>query len=160
MTAVVPPSPPTQPPAPPAPQPAVVVPDPPVPLTRLSPGARLDGIVLAQDVKGQVQIQTSLGTLAVQTNVPLPRDAAVVLVVQSLGPQVQLQIVSIDGRPPVFADGFDPASGVPRSAYTVRWHVPPRSIDDCAGARLWWVVETDHPDCPILPLRIRHECTG
>ena len=99
MTAVVPPSPPTQPPAPPAPQPAVVVPDPPVPLTRLSPGARLDGIVLARDVTGQVQILTSLGTLAVQTNVPLPRDAAVVLVVQSLGPQVQLQIVSIDGPP-------------------------------------------------------------
>ena len=81
----------------------MVVPDPPVPLTRLSPGARLDGIVLAQDVKGQVQIQTSLGTLAVQTNVPLPRDAAVVLVVQSLGPRVQLQIVSIDGRPPAAA---------------------------------------------------------
>ena len=99
MTAVVPPSPPTQPPAPPAPQPAVVVPDPPVPLTRLSPGARLDGIVIARDVTGQVQIQTSLGTLAVQTNVALPRDAAVVLVVQSLGPQVQLHIVSIDGRP-------------------------------------------------------------
>ena len=99
MTAVVPPSPPTQPPAPPAPQPAVVVPDPPVPLTRLSPGARLDGIVIARDVTGQVQIQTSLGTIAVQTNVPLPRDAAVVLVVQSPGLQVQLQIVSIDGRP-------------------------------------------------------------
>jgi len=99
MTAVVPPSPPTQPPAPPAPQPAVVVPDPPVPLTRLSPGAPLDGIVLARDATGQVRVQTSLGTLAVQTNVPLPRDAAVVLVVQSLAPQVQLQIVSIDGRP-------------------------------------------------------------
>ena len=35
-----------------------------------------------------------------------------------------------------------------------------RSIDNCAGARLWWAVETDNPDCPILPLRIRHECTG
>lgn len=130
MTAVVPPSPPTQPPAPPAPQPAVVVPDPPVPLTRLSPGARLDGIVIARDVTGQVQIQTSLGTLAVQTNVPLPRDAAVVLVVQSLGPQVQLQIVSIDGRPlaaalrlpvpsaPAPAAAILAAAGAPASAGT------------------------------------------
>ena len=25
---------------------------------------------------------------------------------------------------------------------------------------LWWVVETDHPDCPVLPLRIRHGCTA
>ncbi len=70
------------------------------------------------------------------------------------------RIISADGRPPVFADGFDPESGESRSAYTVRWNVPPRSIDNCAGARLWWVVETDNPDCPILPLRIRHECTG
>ncbi len=100
MTAVVPPPPPTGPSVPPAPQPIVVVPDPPVPLTRLSPGARLDGIVLAQDAKGQVQIQTSLGTLAVQTTVPLPRDAVVVLLVQSLGPQAQLQIAFLDGRPP------------------------------------------------------------
>lgn len=90
----------------------MVVPDPPVPLTRLSPGARLDGIVLARDAKGQVQIQTSVGTLAVQTNVPLPRDAAVVLVVQSLAPQVQLRIVSIDGRPPAAALRL-PVPGVP-----------------------------------------------
>ena len=33
-------------------------------------------------------------------------------------------------------------------------------VEDCGGERIWWVVETDHPDCPILPLRIRHECTG
>ncbi|MFQ5619338.1 MAG: hypothetical protein ACE5FR_10225 [Rhodospirillales bacterium] len=112
MTAVVPPSPPTQPPAPPAPQAAVVVPDPPVPLTRLSPGDRLDGIVLARDAKGQAQIQTSLGTLAVQTNAPLPRGAAVVLVVQSLGSQVQLQIVSVDGQPLAAALRL-PVPGIP-----------------------------------------------
>ena len=95
----------------------MVVPDPPVPLTQLSPGARLDGIVLARDAKGQVRIQTSVGTLAVQTTVPLLKDAAVVLVVQSLGPQVRLQIVSIDGRPLAAALRL-PFPGVPASAAT------------------------------------------
>jgi hypothetical protein len=26
--------------------------------------------------------------------------------------------------------------------------------------KLWWIIETDRADCPILPCRIRHECTG
>jgi hypothetical protein len=33
-------------------------------------------------------------------------------------------------------------------------------MSGCDNAKLWWVVETDHPDCPVLPLRIRHDCTG
>jgi len=82
-----------------------------------------------------------------------------------------VRVVSMDGRPfrvitagagpPRYADGFDPARDEPRLAYTLRWevHYPVRT-DDCGGERLWWVVETDHPDCGVLPLRIRHECTG
>lgn len=70
------------------------------------------------------------------------------------------RVLSADGTAPVHSDGFDPGRDGPRDAYTLSWHVPARGIDDCAGARLWWVVETDHPECPILPLRIRHDCTG
>ena len=70
-------------------------------------------------------------------------------------------IVTAGGEPPRYAGGFDPGRDKPRNAYTLRWSVKyPASEDDCGGERLWWVVETDHPDCPILPLRIRHECTG
>ncbi len=69
------------------------------------------------------------------------------------------RVVSAGGAPPVHADGFDPA-GPPRSGYVLRWSVEPRSSGDCEGAPLWWVIETDHPDCPVLPLYIRHECTG
>ena len=70
-------------------------------------------------------------------------------------------IISAGGEPPRYGDGFDPARNEPRLAYTLRWevHYPVRT-DDCGGERLWWVVETDHPDCGVLPLRIRHECTG
>ncbi len=70
------------------------------------------------------------------------------------------RIISTDGEPAIFLDGSDPNSDQPRNAYTVRWNIEPRGVDDCDGARLWWVVETDHPECPILPMRIRHECTG
>ena len=82
-----------------------------------------------------------------------------------------VRVESMDGRPfrvitagagpPRYADGFDPARDEPRLAYTLRWEVHyPTRTEDCAGERLWWVVETDHPDCGVLPLRIRHECTG
>ena len=82
-----------------------------------------------------------------------------------------VRVVSMDGRPfriitaggesPRYGDGFDPARHEPRLAYTLRWVVDyPARTDDCGGERLWWVVETDHPDCGVLPLRIRHECTG
>ncbi len=82
-----------------------------------------------------------------------------------------VRVTSMDGRPfriitagggaPRYGDNFDPNCDEPRLAYTLRWEVNyPSRTDDCGGERLWWVVETDHPDCGVLPLRIRHECTG
>jgi len=65
-------------------------------------------------------------------------------------------IVSSNGGKPSFVD-FDPAKDSPRSQYRLNW-----SVDGwpCEGMRLWWIIETDRADCPILPCRIRHECTG
>ena len=70
------------------------------------------------------------------------------------------RIVSANGESPVYVDGFDPQTDQPRNAYEVQWNIPPRTVENCQGMRLWWVIETDHPDCPILPMRVRHECTG
>jgi len=71
------------------------------------------------------------------------------------------RVITAGGEPPRYGDGFDPARDEPRLAYTLQWEVHyPTNTDDCGGERLWWVVETDHPDCGVLPLRIRHECTG
>lgn len=66
------------------------------------------------------------------------------------------RIVSSNGAPPSFVD-FDPTKDAPRSSYKVNWSVEGWP---CEGMRLWWVIETDREDCPILPCRIRHECTG
>jgi hypothetical protein len=106
-------------------------------------------------------------------------DADVALIVRSEPPYIDalngvdsgtVRVESTDGKPfsilsaygsdPVFADGFDPGADDARNAYTLQWDVAFPTMSGCDNARLWWVVETDHPDCPVLPLRIRHDCTG
>ena len=64
------------------------------------------------------------------------------------------RILSSGGTTPIF-EGPPPAE--PRAVHTIRWNLAGRS---CEQMPLWWIVATDHPDCPIVPLRIRHECTG
>lgn len=64
------------------------------------------------------------------------------------------KVVTAGGAAPVFV-GFDPAKDAPRSEYELRWNLP-------AGATppVWWAVETDRADCPVIPLRVRHDQTG
>jgi hypothetical protein len=66
------------------------------------------------------------------------------------------RILGAGGSAPQFV-GFDPAADAPRAEYTLRWTAPSQP---CEAMPLWWVIETDRPDCPLVPLRIRHECTG
>jgi hypothetical protein len=63
-------------------------------------------------------------------------------------------IVSSGGRAPAF-DG--PAPQGPQNAQRIAWNIAGIA---CERMPLWWIVVTDHPDCPIVPLRIRHDCTG
>ncbi len=63
-------------------------------------------------------------------------------------------ILSAGGKPPVYAG---PAPSGPSNAARLSWSIAGL---DCARMPLWWIVVTDHPDCPIVPLRIRHDCTG
>ncbi|MDA1262016.1 MAG: DUF1573 domain-containing protein [Planctomycetota bacterium] len=65
-------------------------------------------------------------------------------------------ILSAGGVAPKFL-GFDPTKDAPKSSYTLRWTLPNTS---CETMPLWWVVETDRVDCPLIAMRIRHECTG
>jgi hypothetical protein len=82
----------------------------------------------------------------------------------------QVRVSSIDGAPfrilsaygqaPAYADGFDPARDEPRGAYTLQWNILYPQQADCDAAKYWWVIETDHPDAPLVPVEIRHDCTG
>jgi hypothetical protein len=66
------------------------------------------------------------------------------------------RVLSAGGSAPQFV-GFDPGVDAPRGEYTLRWTAPSQP---CEAMPLWWVIETDRQDCPLVPLRIRHECTG
>lgn len=114
MTTVVPPGVPPTPPTPPTPPPVTAtVASPPPSLTQLPVGTRLDAtVVLADTGRGQVQIQTALGNLTLQTPLALPKDAQLVLQVLALVPQVQLAITSVDGKSPLLALGR-PATPAP-----------------------------------------------
>ncbi len=77
-----------------------------------------------------------------------------------------VKLKSIDGKPfrilksgeaaPVFR-GFDPAKDAPRAEYEILWDLSGRGCDTMP---LWWPVFTDRADCPVVPLRVRDECTG
>lgn len=60
------------------------------------------------------------------------------------------------GRDPVYI-GFDPAKDAPRAEYELAWDFAGTAP---TGMPLWWFVFTDRPECPVIPLRVRHENTG
>ena len=63
-------------------------------------------------------------------------------------------ILRAHGLTPEFV-GFDPATDLPRSEYTLSWDL--RRFE---GVIPWfWVIETDRPDCPLVDARIRHSST-
>ena len=64
-------------------------------------------------------------------------------------------VVSVMGQKPVFV-GFNPGSDAPRNNYTLRYDL--RSYP-CNAMPMYAIIETDHPECRILDMRIRHECT-
>jgi hypothetical protein len=75
------------------------------------------------------------------------------------------RILAANGAPPVYADDFDPARDEPRSDYLLSWDMTmydPMTCEDAEGNRMpnWWVVETDHPEAPIVDVFVRHNpCT-
>lgn len=75
----------------------------------------------------------------------------------------QVVVESIDGRPftiwaanrqPPEYIGFDPATDEPRNAYVLQWDVSQYTQQTMPG---WWVIETDHPDCPVVDVWVRHQ---
>ncbi len=64
------------------------------------------------------------------------------------------RILSAGGGPPSFV-GFDPAKDEPRAEYTIQW-----SVAGLQTLPIWWTLETDRAEAPLLPLRVRHESTG
>ena len=66
------------------------------------------------------------------------------------------RILGVCNQPPQYAGPSSDLDG-PRSSYSLVWDLG--RVPDL-GKRIWWVVFTDHPECPVLPLRIRNAATG
>lgn len=75
----------------------------------------------------------------------------------------QVVVESNDGRPftisaanrqPPEYIGFDPATDELRNVYVLQWDVSQYTEQTMPG---WWVIETDHPDCPVVDVWVRHE---
>lgn len=114
MATVVPPPPPIPLPLPSQPAPLLLIASPPPALAQLPLGTLLEGTLLGSGVGRQVQIQTSFGTLAAQTGFSLPANVTLGFQVTGLTPQLQLRIVSVNGRPIPFAGrGGLPIPGTP-----------------------------------------------
>ena len=64
------------------------------------------------------------------------------------------RICHVHGEPPEYI-GFDPALDAPRSQYLIRWDITKY------GDKIppYWIIVSDREDCPILPIRVRHEST-
>lgn len=61
-------------------------------------------------------------------------------------------ISAANRRPPEYI-GFDPATDEPRNAYVLEWDVSQYTQQTMPG---WWVIETDHPECPVVDVWVRH----
>jgi hypothetical protein len=73
------------------------------------------------------------------------------------------RILSVQGNPPNLVD-FDPVKDSPRNSYKIKWDFSYYNSHACADEQgkpmpEFWVVETDHPDCPVFDIQIRHACT-
>ncbi len=104
MATVTPPPPPPPPTPPQGPSaPTVTVNNPPASLMAATLGSKFDGLVTIQDGSGVLQVRTPVGTLAVQTVLPIPQGSTLALTLQTLLPQAQLLITAIDGKAPHIA---------------------------------------------------------
>lgn len=72
------------------------------------------------------------------------------------------RILAVNSGPVPYAD-FDPQRDQPRNSYRLNWDFTiydPQTCADAAGNKMpgWVIVETDHPECPVVDLEVRHEC--
>lgn len=73
------------------------------------------------------------------------------------------RVLSVNGEEPDFVDPASASSAEPRTEYELRWDLSEYDEETCADAQgdpmpHYWVVETDHPEAPVIDLRVRSMC--
>lgn len=78
---------------------SAVILNPPPALSSLQSGQTLSATLTAQVATGQVQVDTALGQLTLQTGLNIPRGAVLSLVLTAQHPRPTVQITAINGQP-------------------------------------------------------------
>ncbi len=100
----------------------------------------------------QVRGEVALAVKATPYGLNMARgDWSGQVVIESLDGR-PFNILATDRKPPRFI-GFDPELDEPRNSYLIEWDLT-EYTEDTLPRR--WLVETDHPACPILDLWVRH----
>ena len=108
-----------------------------------------------QSPRIQVRGEVSLAVKATPFGLNMARgDWSGQVVIESLDGR-PFNILATDRKPPRFI-GFDPELDEPHNSYVIEWDLTEYTEDTLPR---WWLVETDHPDCPILDLWVRHIAT-
>ncbi|MCI0365136.1 MAG: DUF1573 domain-containing protein [Phycisphaerales bacterium] len=135
-------------------------------------GEKLSGVKVMIENYDEVVVN-----LKALVTLPISADPAFASAVPDAQGKISLKgeytIRAVDGRPfrveavnrgaPPFVD-FDPARDQPRNTYRLSWDLSgydPTTCMDGSGNRIpgWLIIETDHPDCPVLDVEVRHACT-
>jgi hypothetical protein len=88
----------------------------PAAVANLSVGAFITGTVIERSARGLVVLRTDKGTIKLQTPVLLKPGSTVTLQIQTVGAQVQLSILSVDGQPLAAPGKYTPATTRPDAA--------------------------------------------
>ena len=65
------------------------------------------------------------------------------------------EVIAVQGQAPAF-EGFDPATDPKRNRYRLAYDFTGL---DCPEFPKYLLVQTDREDCPLVDLRVRHQCT-
>ncbi|MHC4948781.1 MAG: DUF1573 domain-containing protein [Planctomycetota bacterium] len=73
------------------------------------------------------------------------------------------RVLGVNGEPAELM-GLDPAADEPRTSYELRWDLSrydPQLCTDADGNLIptFLAVETDHPECGVFDIQVRHPCT-
>lgn len=97
MTTVLPPPPPPPPSGGSQPANTATLVTPSAEIANLARGTTIEGVVLAAPAKNQIQVQTVMGTVVLQTATKVPVNSVITLTLSQLQPQPVLQVTSING---------------------------------------------------------------
>lgn len=103
------------------------------------------------EIKVKGEVSQAVRAIPAYLNCVGSKNLAGRLVVESIDKR-PFRIISAHGAAPVIG-GWNPSTDEPRSTYLLSYDLG----DGTRELPSFWIVETDHPDAPLVDLKVRHE---